>query len=43
MLDQATIMLDLVGDNQLAVLKVSDCQIVGRLVTQRVRYLFFES
>jgi hypothetical protein len=42
-LDKATIMLDLVGDNQLAALKVSNRQIVSRALVQSVRYLFFES
>ena len=40
---QAKIVLDLVADNQFAVLKISDRQIVSRTPTQSIRNCAFES
>ena len=40
MLDQAAVMLDLVGDNQLAVPEIGDRQIVTRATMQGIRYFF---
>jgi hypothetical protein len=40
---QAKIVLDLVADNQLAVLKISDRQIVSRTLAQSIRNCAFES
>jgi hypothetical protein len=41
--DQATIVLDLVGDNSLAILKISYRQIVSRTLTQGIGNFAFES
>jgi hypothetical protein len=41
--DQATIVLDLVGDNSLAILKISYREIVSRTLTQSIGNFAFES
>jgi hypothetical protein len=40
---QTTIVFDLFGNNQLAVYKVSNCQMIGRAMLESVFYLFVES
>ena len=42
MLNQSTLLGDFVGDDELAIPEISDGQIVGRAITQRIRDLCFE-